>query len=129
MDTLGKETLHPKALETVEQFSAERHQAQEALMLEQHFQKRAYNRGHLSIEFEEGDLVLLNPHSLSLLKSEKGQGRKLFMKYDGPFEIIQKISPISYRLKMLALYGIHPVLNITHLEKYQSSPPKCSSQP
>ena len=41
-------------------------------MLGQHFQKRAYNEGHLAIKFEEGDLVLLNPHSLSLLKSEKG---------------------------------------------------------
>ena len=71
LDTLG-EALRPEALEMVEQFSAERHQAQEALMLGQHFQKRAYDRGRLSVEFEEGELVLLNLHSLSLLKSEKG---------------------------------------------------------
>jgi hypothetical protein len=44
------------------------------------------------------------------------------VKYDGPFEIIKKISPISYQLKMAASYGIHPVLNIAHLEKYQTSP-------
>ena len=44
------------------------------------------------------------------------------MKYDGPFEIIKKISPISYQLKMAASYGIHPVLDIAHLEKYQTSP-------
>ena len=99
MDTLGKETLCREALEMVEQFSAKCHQAQEALMLGQHFQKQVYNQGCLSIEFEEGDLVLLNPHSLSLLKSKKGQGRKLLMKYDGPFEIIHKISPVSISLK------------------------------
>ena len=128
LDTLG-EALCPEALEMVEQFSAERHQAQEALMLGQHFQKRAYDRGRLSVEFEEGELVLLNPHSLSLLKSEKGRGRKLLMKYDGPFEIIRKISPVSYRLKMPASYGIHPVLNIAHLEKYRSSPPEFGSRP
>ena len=115
MDTLGKETLHPKASEMVEQFSAERHWAQEALMLGQHFQKQAYNRGCLSTEFEEGDLVLLNPHSL---KFEKGRGRKLLMKYNSPFKIIHKISPVSYQLKIPASYGIHPVLNIAHLEKY-----------
>ena len=44
------------------------------------------------------------------------------MKYDSPFEIIKKINPISYQLKMPASYGIHPVLNIAHLDKYQTSP-------
>src|SRR6202050_4175362 len=127
LDTLGEEALRPEALEMVEQFSAKRHQAQEALMLGQHFQKRAYNHGRLSVEFEEEELVLLNPHFLSLLKSEKGRGRKLLMKYDGPFKIIHKISPVSYQLKMPASYGIHPVLNIAHLEKYRSSPPEFSS--
>ena len=73
-------------------------------------------------EFEEGEKVLLDPHLLSLLRTEKGKGRKLLVKYDGPFEIIKKISPISYQLKMAASYGIHPVLNIAHLEKYQTSP-------
>jgi hypothetical protein len=69
-------------------------------------------------------MVLINPHSLSLLRTEKGQGKKLLMKYDSPFEIIKKISPVSYQLKMPASYGIHPVLNIAHLEKYQASPPE-----
>ena len=69
-------------------------------------------------------MVLINPHSLSLLKSEKGQGKKLLMKYDGPFEVMKKLSPVSYRLRMAASYGIHSVLNIAHLEKYQASPPE-----
>jgi len=45
------------------------------------------------------------------------------MKYDGPFEVMKKISPVSYHLRMPASYGIHPVLSITHLEKYQTPPP------
>ena len=45
------------------------------------------------------------------------------MRYDGPFEIVKKISPVSYQLQMPASYGIHPVLNIAHLEKYHTSPP------
>ena len=86
-------------------------------------------QGWLSYKFEEGDMVLINPHSLSLLKSKKGWGRKLLMKYDGPFKIIRKISPVSYWLKIPASYGIHPVLNITHLEKYQTLPPKFGTWP
>ena len=43
------------------------------------------------------------------------------MKYDSPFEVMQKLSPVSYRLRMLASYGIHLVLNIAHLEKCQET--------
>ena len=60
-------------------------------MLGQHFQRRSYNKEQLSFEFQEGDLVLLNLHSLSRLGNETGHGRKLLMKYNGPFEIIQKL--------------------------------------
>jgi hypothetical protein len=125
----NEENLHPAALEMTEAFSAERHRAQEALMLGQHFQKRSYNKGRLALEFNEGDLVLLNPHSLSLLRNETGRGKKLLMKYDGPFEIIQKLSAVSYRLRMPESYGIHPILNIAHLEKYQPSPAEFENQP
>ena len=91
-------------------------------MLGQHFQRRSYNKVWLSFEFQEGDLVLLNLHSLSLLRNETGHGRKLLIKYDRPFKIIQKLSAVSYQLWMPESYRIHPVLNIAHLEKYQPSP-------
>ena len=52
------------------------------------------------------------------------------MKYDGAFEIIQKLSAVSYRLQMPQSYGIHPVLNnIAHLERYQPSPAEFGNQP
>jgi len=66
---------------------------------------------------------------LSLLKNESGRGKKLLMKYDGPFEVIQKLCPVSYRLRMPGSYGIHPILNIAHLEKYQSSPAEFGERP
>ena len=102
---------------------------QEALMLRQHFQRQSYNKGWLSSEFHEGDLVLLNLHSLSLLRNETGHGKKLLMKYDGPFEIIQKLSAVSYWLQMPESYGIHPMLNIAHLEKYQPLPAEFGNRP
>jgi len=51
------------------------------------------------------------------------------MKYDGPFEVIQKLSTVSYRLRMPESYGIHPILNIAHLERYQPSPAKFGNRP
>jgi len=61
--------LHLTALEMTEAFSTKCHHTQETLMLGQHFQKQPYNKGRLALEFDKGDLVLLNPHSLSLLRN------------------------------------------------------------
>ncbi|KLO04366.1 hypothetical protein SCHPADRAFT_800047, partial [Schizopora paradoxa] len=95
-----------------EQFAALRRQAKDALTLAQTFQREHYNRGRLDVEFEEDDLVVLNPHRLDLLRKLKGKGKKLLLRYDGPFEILQKISPLAYRLRMPASYGMNPVINI-----------------
>lgn len=85
--------------------------------------EHAYNKGRLNIEFEEGDKVLINPHTLKMLKETTGLGKKLTLKYDGPFEVSEKLSPITYRLRLPDSYKIHPVINIAHLEKYRESPP------
>lgn len=75
---------------------ADRHRAQEALTLSQHYQRKAYNKGRLIHEFDIRDLVLINPHSLSLLRNETERGKKLLMKYDGPFKVLEKLSPVTY---------------------------------
>jgi hypothetical protein len=51
------------------------------------------------------------------------------MKYDGPFEILRKLSPVTYQLRLPVSYGIHPILNIAHLEAYHESPPEFGSRP
>ena len=124
-----RETLHDKALDLVEGFEAERARARDALLLGQIFQKKAYNKGRLNWEFEEGDKVVINRKNLGLLREEKGRGDKLLTRYEGPFEIIEKISAVAYRLRMPASYGMHPVLNIEHLERYQESPKEFGDRP
>jgi len=51
------------------------------------------------------------------------------MKYDGPFEVIRKLSPVTYQLRLPASYGVHPVLNIAHLERYETSPSEYGERP
>ena len=48
----------------------------------------------------------------------KGRGRKLLPCFDGPYEILEKISSVAYWLCLPASYGGHPVINIAHLEPY-----------
>ena len=126
---VDQETLHNKALNLVEGFNTERSRARDALLLGQVFQKKYYNKGRLNWEFVEGDKVVINRRNLGLLRDEKGRGNKLLARYDGPFEIIKKISPVAYRLRMPASYGMHPVLNIEHLEKYQELPSEFGERP
>lgn len=111
-----------RALEIAERFRAERHAAQESLVLAQIKQENGYNKGRMRVEFEEGDFVLLNRETLGLNRTVTGTGKKLVPKFEGPFEIQEKISPITYRIRLPASYAIHPVININHLEKYNESP-------
>lgn len=119
------ETAH----EMAEEFKAERSRAKEAILLSQAYQKRNYNKGRILTEFKEGDSVVLNPHSLELLTKEKGRGRKLLMQYDGPFEILRRISPVTYQVRLPASYGIHPIINVVHLERYNKSPDEFGERP
>jgi hypothetical protein len=129
IDGGDKLVINEQAQLMADEFEANRSRAKEALLLAQVFQKRAYNNGRLTTEFEEGGQVVLNPHSLSLLRNEEGRGRKLLMKYDGPFEIIRKLSPVTYQLRLPVSYGIHPILNIAHPEAYHKSPSEFGQRP
>ncbi len=71
-DKIHESHQNNKAIDMVEQFEAMRTQAKEALKLSQAFQQKHYNRGRLLTEFEEGDFIVLNLHSLELLKDIKG---------------------------------------------------------
>ena len=117
------------SIDWVNELEAARNEAADSIRLAQAFQQRAYNRGRLNLEFEVGDQVLFNPHTLDLLRNVKGKGKKLLARYEGPFEIMQKISPLAYRLRMPASYGINPILNIAHLERYESSPLEFGDRP
>ena len=127
--TDDRKTLHDRALNLVEGFTAERTKARDTLALGQIFQKKAYNKGRLNWEFKEGDKVVINRRNLGLIRDEKGRGDKFLARYEGPFEIIKKISAVAYRLRMPGSYSIHPVLNIEHLEKYKESPSEFGERP
>jgi hypothetical protein len=118
--TIGHPSVENTNAETfAESMKAVRQQAIDSLTVAQAQQVKYYNKGRDFIEFEPGDLVLVNAHSLHPLKDHKGKGRKLLMRYEGPFEVNQQISDVTYRIALPASYKIHPVINIAHLEPYK----------
>jgi len=84
--------------------------------------ENSYNKNHLPVSFEIVDQVMINIHSLRLPDVMEGKGSKLTRRLEGPFEIIDKLSDVTYRLRIPHTYDIHPVLSIAHLEKYTPSP-------
>lgn len=39
----------------------------------------------------------------------------------GPFEVLEKINPLVYRLRLPTNYPMHPVINLAHLKRYTPS--------
>ena len=117
-----EEILKPEALEFINEFNGMRIAAKHALRKAQSVFENNYNKSHLPISFEIGDLVMINVHSLKLPDVTEGKGVKTTRRFEGPFEVIDKLSDITYRLRIPHEYDIHPVLSIAHLEKYVPSP-------
>ena len=107
--------------------NAIRDSARDALVLAQSRQAKHYNQGHHLEEFEEGDEVLVNPHSLELV-DVKGAGRKLVQRQIGPFCISEKINDSMYRIELPPEYQMHPIINQEHLTKYHHRSPRDKSQ-
>jgi len=101
-----------------EDISAVRLAAKDALKLAQQRFENSYNKNHIFVPYVPGDKVLINIHSLQLPES-KGTGAKFSRRYDGPFEITERVSAVAYRIQLPHSYGIHPVLSIAHLEPFR----------
>ncbi|GJU70130.1 hypothetical protein Tco_1256389 [Tanacetum coccineum] len=69
------------------------------------------------LEFEVGDRVMLkvSPWKGVIRFGKKG---KLALRYVGPFEILKRIGPIAYRLRLpKELSGVHDTFHVSNLKK------------
>ncbi|GKB42125.1 hypothetical protein Tco_0887067 [Tanacetum coccineum] len=69
------------------------------------------------LEFEVGDRVMLK---VSPWKGRSAFGKKgkLAPRYVGPFEILERISPVAYRLRLSEeLIGVHDTFHVSNLKK------------
>ena len=93
--------------------------AQESILIAQNVVQNAQNKNRIPFEFQIGDQVLLNPHSIQLSGDWQDKGKKLTPRYEGPFEITEKLGPLMYRLRLPPDWEVHPVFNIEHLEPWK----------
>lgn len=117
-NTRGKEVERTGSEKWLDHLQMHRESTCRAIAHAQHHQAREHNKHRRPVpDIEEGDKVLVNPHSLEWAES-KGEGSKLMTRWIGPFEVIQKVNPNVFRLRMGDNYPGSPVINIQHLKKY-----------
>ena len=85
-------------------------EAQDSLRKAQRRMKKYADQHCRSVEFNVGDKVLLKltPQIWKQIVSKTGH-RGLIPKYDGPFEVVKRVSEVAYRLKLPEKLKIHPV--------------------
>lgn len=89
-------------------------QAKAALILAAKRMKWYYDKGVQEIPFKVGDKVMLS------LKDYQNTEKGLRPQYDGPFEIVEKLSEVDFKLKLPIRYrAIHPVFHASKLAAYQ----------
>ena len=94
----------------------------EKLKAAQDRQKSYVDQNRREMEYQVGEKVFLkvSPWKGVMRFSNKG---KLSPRYIGPYEIIEKIGPLAYRLALpLELSQIHDVFHVSMLRRYRSDP-------
>lgn len=121
--------LHPieGSSETAEQLAEDlrnrRDEAKDSIRVAQRKQKRYYDARRTPKEFEAGDLVLLKFNRFGPgYKAPKPHNHKL-APIGTPLRILEKISPVAYRLALPTDSRIHDVVSIAHLKQYAGDSP------
>ncbi|GJX52350.1 hypothetical protein Tco_0280719 [Tanacetum coccineum] len=79
-------------------------------------QKSCADNRHKPLEFEVGDRVMLkvSPWKGVIRFGKKG---KLAPRYVGPFEILERVGPVAYRLRLpKELRGVHDTFHVSNLK-------------
>ena len=74
------------------------------------------------IIFQVDNKVLLSTKNISIGNQARRPSKKLQPRFIGPYEVIEVISPVTYKLKLLLNLTIHPVFHVSLLKPYQENP-------
>jgi hypothetical protein len=92
------------------------------LLQAQTVMKTTYDKHHKDMEFAMGDWVWLHLNHRAATTIREGGHSKLGPKYFRPYQILERIGVVSYKLHLLAKACIHNVFHITFLKKFEGAP-------
>ncbi|GKC89456.1 hypothetical protein Tco_1150105, partial [Tanacetum coccineum] len=110
--------IGPELQETIEKIS----QIKDRLKAARDRQKSYTDKRRKLLEFSVGDYVLLKvlPWKCVVHFGKKG---KLAPRFIGPFEIVEKVGPMAYRLDLPEeLNGVYDMFHVSNLKKCLADP-------
>ncbi|KAI5429367.1 hypothetical protein KIW84_034103 [Lathyrus oleraceus] len=109
------------AVDEVNKLIAERNmmlkEMQEQLLKAQNVMRSQANRRRRQVDYEVGDMVFLKIQPYKMKKLSKRVNKKLSPRYYGPYEILQKIGAVAYKLELPEDTKVHPVFHVSLLKK------------
>src|SRR5215204_4331798 len=110
----------PVTHDFIEQITNATEMARDALVLAKANQEKNANKSRRDVQFEIDDQVLLSSAHIHLASQATRPSKKLQHQFIGPYRVIQKVSPVAYKLDLPDTLKIHPVFHVSVLRPYQS---------
>ena len=107
---------HPTLEDIFQNRKEAREQAEASLKLAAERMKWYYDQHKQEVQFKVGDKVLIRGKDLRV----KVSNDKLSAKNFGPYDIIEQLGPVTFRLRLPAQMHVHPVFHASKLIPYHA---------